>query len=175
LAVVVAGVLGSEALGCAGRARVELAAADALDALAGELGRALAEYREDLERADDGREQAVVAAFVARTRRDHADDAAMAAHADAFGAALARVRADRRVAWARYDAARENVGLAQEVARDLRGFALEGLALDEEARAYLRRVLEARRDAQAGEAAGQAAEPAVGRSMVTGSAEEGRS
>lgn len=129
--------------GCAGRARVELAAADALDALAVELGTALAEYQADLERADGRREGDLVAAFVARVQRDHADEAALAEHERAFVDALGRVRADRRVAWERYGAAQDNVAVAREVAGDLRGVALEGFALEEAARDYLNRLLEA--------------------------------
>lgn len=135
--------------GCAGRARVELAAADALDALAVELGTALAEYQADLERADGRREGDLVAAFVARVQRDHADDAALAEHERAFVDALGRVRADRRVAWERYGAAQDNVAVAREVAGDLRGVALEGFALEEAARDYLNRLLEAQAAATA--------------------------
>ena len=69
---------------------MELAAADAVDALAAELALALDEYHAEIEDADDVRESSVVEAFVTRTRQDADDAAALEAHADAFRAAFAR-------------------------------------------------------------------------------------
>ena len=136
--------------GCIGSARVELAAADALDALSAELAKALAEYQSDLDAADDQRESAVIAAFIARTRNDAGDDAVMQAHAEQFAQALAKIRGDRRTAWQRHDASVDNLAAAQEVARELRAIALSGIALQDDARAYLNRLLTVRQQAQIG-------------------------
>jgi len=134
---------GAGCAGCTGHARINLAAADALDALAGELSGALAEYRADLEHADDARESAVIAAFVERARRDGADDGLMRAHALQFAQALARVRDDRAAAWERHSAAQDNLAVTRELARDLRGAALAGLALQQDAQQYLMQALAA--------------------------------
>jgi hypothetical protein len=135
------------ACGCSGQARVELAAADALDGLAGELNTALDEFHGDLSGADDQREAAVVSAFIERVKRDVKDDARLAEHDAQFREALAKIRADRQVAWERFDTARDNVTVTREVAGSLRRTALAGLALDTDVRQYVERLISARQTA----------------------------
>lgn len=65
--------------GCGGDAQMELTAADAIDAVAGQMAVTIDEYHRDVSRSDDAREAGAVAAFVARVRADAADDAGRAA------------------------------------------------------------------------------------------------
>jgi hypothetical protein len=123
--------------GCGGDARIQLSAADALTATAGQVELAMQEYHQEGSAYDDSRESEVVSAFVVRVRADHADPAAVESHADRFKAALATIRTDRDVEWQRRQAALENVAVLRELARGLRRLALESLSLDDEMRRYL--------------------------------------
>jgi len=130
--------------GCGGDARVELSAADALGAVAGQMERTIQEYHQEVSRYDDTRESSVVAAFVARVRTDAADDAAVEAHAADFETALRRIRADRDTEWNRRNAAVENVGVLREVSSGVRKLAIQSLGLQDEIRRYLTSWIEAR-------------------------------
>ncbi len=131
--------------GCAGDARVELAAADSIDTLTTSLGAVLTEYHADLERSDDARERAAVFAFVERLRTDIADQGKTDAHTNDFLHALERVQADRRVGWQRYTASIDNVSTLRGVADGLRKLAIESLSLKDEAKRYFGELLELRR------------------------------
>jgi hypothetical protein len=123
--------------GCAADARVDLSAADALTAVAGQVQRTIQEYHGEVVRFDDSRESATVAAFVTRVKADAADEASLDAHAAQFAAALVKIRADRETEWSRRAAAMENVGVLREMASGLRKLALQSLSLDDEVRRYL--------------------------------------
>ena len=135
--------------GCAGDARVGLAAADSIDVLAAGLGTALAEYHVDLERSDDSRERAAVMALVERLRVDVGDQANTNAHTNDLLQVLERVHADRRVAYKRYTASMDNVSALREVAEGLRRLAIESLSLEDEAERYFTDVLELWREGRA--------------------------
>jgi len=132
-------------VGCGGDARVNLAAADSVEALAANLATALTEYHNDLERSDDARERAAVYAFVERLRADVADEAKTNAHTGDFVTAMERLLADRQVEWRRYTASIENVSTLREVAEGLRRLAMESLSLEDEARRYFNELIELRR------------------------------
>lgn len=130
IASVVSGCMG-------GDAGLELSAADALTAVAGQMEVTLSEYHQEVVQADNGREAEVIAAFIRRVRTDAADESAVDGHAGEFAAALGRIRGDREVEFERRGAARDNVGVLREVAGGLRRLAVESLTLDGEMRRYL--------------------------------------
>lgn len=132
-------------VGCGADARVNLAAADSIEALAANLATALTEYHSDLVQSDDAREKAAVHAFVERLRADVADDAKVDAHTGDFLTAMERLLADRQVEWRRNTASMENVSTLREVADGLRRLAMESLSLDDEARRYFGELIELRR------------------------------
>lgn len=151
--------------GClGGDARVELAAADSLDALAAELRLVVDEYHADLGAADDARQSDVVSAFIARVRADSSDDDATAAHAAAFEAALRHLRGDREVAFERRTAAQENLNIVRDTADGLRRVGVASLSLEDEAKRYLLDFIATRqaasRDVAKRSAARQSASPA---------------
>ncbi len=154
-AMVTAGVAG--AVGCGGDARVELAASDALDGVAAQMQTAFAEYHGEVEAFDDGREAAVTAAFIARIRRDAADEAKCEQHGTEFAAALARIRADRRTEGVRSSRAAEQVAAVREVAAGLRRIGIASLSLQDEMRRYLMSWIEAQKRASAVNATTEAA------------------
>lgn len=123
--------------GCGGDAGVELAAGDALVAVADQMQLTIEEYHRDVASHDDGREDATIAAFVARVQSDHQDTAAMQTHTRDFQAALRRIRGDREVEWRRRSAAMDNVTVVREMAGGLRKLALDSLSLRDEVRRYL--------------------------------------
>ncbi len=137
------------AAGCGGDARVDFAAADTLEAMAKQLQQGFAEYHADLAASDETREAEAIAAFVARLKKDAADDAQVEQHTEAFSAALAKLRQDRRVAEQRLRNGQDNVAGLNEVARGLRKLAIESLTVQDEIRRYFRQLLEARKAAQA--------------------------
>jgi hypothetical protein len=139
--------------GCCGDARVELSAADSIETLSAALEGALEEYHADLAGTDDQREAAVIAAFVRRIRDSAGDPAAQEGHVSAFTAALGHVRADRRVAWSRYAATRDNIDTLREITRGLRRLAVESLTLGDEARRYVHALIERRSAAASGRSA----------------------
>jgi len=141
------GALGAAA-GCGGDARVELAAADAIEAVAAQMRLTLDEYHEQVVAYDDAREAEAIAAFVARLRADLADQRKTTEHMAAFREAMARLRLDRRAEWQRYTAAGDNVALLDELTQDLRKLAIESLTLRDELRRYLTDVLAARRQSR---------------------------
>ena len=148
LAPLVAGIsLLFGAGGCGGDARVELAAADAIDAAAAQLKVTLDEYTAELELADRRRRDGAVAAFVERLRRDIADDPATRAHAAAFSEALAALDQDRTTEQRRHNAASANVGTLEEIAAGLRRVAISTLTIRDEIRRYLDSLVQARRTA----------------------------
>lgn len=128
--------------GCVGDARVGLAAADSIDVLTASLGAVLAEYHADIERSDDSRERTAVMALVERLRVDMGDQAKTDAHTNDLLQALERVHADRRVAYKRYTASRDNVSALREVAEGLRRLAIESLSMKDEAERYFTDLLE---------------------------------
>ena len=129
-------------IGCVGDGRSTLSAMDSVDVLGDALAGALGEYRDDLERLDDEREQSVIDAFVDRVRRDVAGGANDEADAAAFRSALAHIRADRRVALERYLASRENLATIREVTSGLRRLALESMSFQDETRRYFSDLIE---------------------------------
>lgn len=135
--------------GCGGDAGVELAAGDALNAVADQMLLTVQEYHRDVSRHDDGREDATVAAFIARVQADHADASAMQTHTQSFQAALRKIRSDRETEWQRRSAAMDNVAVLREVAGGLQKLAIESLSLRDEVRRYLGTWIESRRRAQA--------------------------
>ncbi len=148
LAPLVAGIfLLFGAGGCGGDARVELAAADVIDAAAAQLKVTLDEYTAELELADRRRRDGAVAAFVERLRRDIADDPATRAHTAAFSEALAALDQDRTTERRRHNAASANVGTLEEIAAGLRRVAISTLTIRDEIRRYLDSLVEARRTA----------------------------
>lgn len=122
--------------GCLGGAQVELSAADSIDALAGSLATSVEEYHGDVTQLDAERERWTVAALARRLRATE-DDAEFDAHLQAFHEAMARLRADREVAWRRYAATRANLNELQSLATGLRELALDSMSLSDEARRYL--------------------------------------
>ncbi len=122
---------------CGGDARVELSAADALSAVAGQMSNTIDEYHQEVSQHDDTRETSVVAAFVARVRSQPADEAAVDAHVVDFETALRKIRADRETEWARRAAAMDNVSLLREVGKGLQKIAIQSLSLQDEMRRYL--------------------------------------
>ena len=142
-------------IGCVGHGPVELAAADAIDSLAGETQKALNEYDGELRESDASRGRQIASAFAARAKRDHASDEQMAQHEAAFDAALDRLWADRETAIRRHDRASANVALLRETAAGLRKMGMESLRLEDEARRYVESLLAARaRSASMSQAAG---------------------
>ncbi len=143
--------------GCGGDAGVELAASDALVAVADQVQATVEEYHHDVSRYDDTRESATVAAFVTRVQSDRDDPAAMETHVNEFQAALRRIRDDRETEWERRSAAMSNVAVLREVAGGLQKLALESLSLRDEVRRYVDTWIQNQRRA----AAGTTAPPAV--------------
>lgn len=135
--------------GCGGDAGMELAASDALAAVADQMQSTVQEYHLDVSQSDDTREVATVAAFVARVQSDHDDAAAMDTHAREFQAALQKIRTDRETEWQRRSAAMDNVAVLREVAGGLQKLALESLSLRDEMRRYIDSWIQNQRRTQA--------------------------
>ncbi|MCH7808442.1 MAG: hypothetical protein IIB60_04400 [Planctomycetes bacterium] len=137
-------LLGLAAIGCAGDARVELAAADAIDRLAQGLEVALQEYHDDLAQADSARGRMAVGALVNRLRGGETNKVSEDddAHAADFLNAMQRLHADREVAWQRYWASVDNVKTLQEIAQGLRRLAIDSLSLRDEANRYVQELIE---------------------------------
>lgn len=148
------------AAGCGGDARVELSAADALQAIAVQMEMTVKEYHGEVSRYDDAREAAVVTAFVERVRRDVNDQVTVDGHAADFAKALARIRTDRETEWSRRAAAMENVAVLLEVSRGLQKLAISSLSLRDELQRYLEGWMAARGDAAKGSGAGMAVQTA---------------
>ncbi len=134
--------------GCGGDARVELAAADSMNAVGDAFALAVTEYHEETVRSDDARERGAVRAFAERVRRDADDEAKTEAHEEALLAALARIRADRAAEWERFRTSLDNVVVLREAAAGLRRLAVESLSLEDETRRYFQGVLERLNTAQ---------------------------
>jgi len=128
--------------GCGGDARVELAAAESIQSVAAQIEVALAEYRAEIEAADDGRERAAIDAFVARVQRDAQDQQSVEAHADQFAQALQKLGRDRRTEWSRHHAAMDNVALLREMAGGLQRLAIDSLTLKDETQRYILALIE---------------------------------
>ena len=139
---VVLGAFWASTSGCGGDARMELAAADAVESQAAALQTALGEYHAEVEAADDERQSAVIAAFVLRMQQDGAEQETAEGHAAQFEEALGRLRVDRQVEWARYHAAWEHTTALEEVAQGLRRVAIESMTLQDEARRYVYSLIE---------------------------------
>lgn len=138
--------------GCGGDARMEMTAADAISVAASQMDVTLREYHDEVGRADDARESAVVAAFVERIRTAATQPAVIESHTGDFKAALKAIREDRETEDARLASAKDNVGALREVARGMQRLAIDSLTLQDEMRRYLNGWLEARRQAEAGQA-----------------------
>jgi len=138
----VVAILVQSLCGCAMTAKVDLAAADAVDQLTRSLGESVEEYHRDLRSVDDAREESVVRSIAARLRAAGSDEAAAEADVQAFLAAMARMRADRETAWRRYSASMDNLGELHALARGLRRLAVESMSLDDEARRYFGELVE---------------------------------
>jgi len=146
-------------VGCGGDALVEISAADAIEAIAAHSRLALNEYHGDLARADDSREAAVVDAFVRRVQADVADESKLDGHSLAFSQALARLRADREVAWTRHSRAEENNRELEQIAADMRRLAMQSLSLRDEWQRYIERLIETTRRPPANPPAATGAPP----------------
>ena len=135
--------------GCGGDARVELAAADALDVAAAQLRLAVDEYHAEIDQADQARQHTAVGAFVARLRADIEDDAAVNAHTADFTKALAALWADQRAEHQRCHNALDNLDAVGEIAAGLRRVGIATLTVSDEVRRYLDSLIAARRQAAA--------------------------
>ena len=133
--------------GCGGDARVELAAADALDLAAGQLRVALEEYNAEINHADLSRRDAAIHAFVARLQADLHDEDALHLHTTAFTEALDALWADQRAEWQRYHNTLSNLEALGEIAAGLRRVSLATLTVSDEVRRYLGSLIQARRQA----------------------------
>ncbi|MBI1826148.1 MAG: hypothetical protein HY287_04225 [Planctomycetes bacterium] len=122
--------------GCATGARVNLAAADALEGLSMELSKSLTEYHADLGRYDDDRERAALSAFITRVQASNDDEMRNATNVDELLAALRKIRADRDIETQRFMDSRENAAALAEVSAGLRQFAIQASSLDDEAKRY---------------------------------------
>jgi uncharacterized protein YycO len=131
--------------GCGGDARVDLAAADALDLAAGEIRAALAEYNAEVDRADRARQAAAVRAFVERITGDVDNPDAVDMHTAAFTEALAALWADQHAEWQRYGHALGNVEAVEEIAAGLRRMGIATLTVKDDVRRYLGSLIEAGR------------------------------
>ena len=141
--------------GCAGGdARVEMAAAEAMDALAAQLELTVEEYHADLSVADDARQEDVVAALIGRLKTDCGQDELSTQHALDFQAALARLRQDREVALQRRGAAAENLTILRDTADGLRRVGVASLSLEDETKRYLMDLIAARKAAATANAKG---------------------
>jgi hypothetical protein len=132
--------------GCIGDARVHLATADSIDLIRGAMAESLAEYHADLTSLDAQRRDAVVEAFVVRMRADASEAQAADADAEAFRQAVTRIDTDREVAWRRYAASLDTLGVLGEIASDLRRLAAESMSLDDEASGYFTDLTQKQKD-----------------------------
>ena len=158
-------------MGCAAMARPQLAAADSIDLLTAEVGKAIAEYAADLDACDDAKRRAVIEAYTDRIRnaetptrgnaetdgendgensktpaRGNAEtEAEIEEHKARFVTALERIDADKNVAKTRQQNAENNLETMQEIAGGLRRMALEMLKLDGEAKQYFEGLIEAQK------------------------------
>lgn len=139
--------------GCAGDAGMDLAAGDALIAVADQMQLTVQEYHRDISGSDDTREDATVAAFVSRVQSDHDDAAAMETNVREFQAALRQVRRDRETEWQRRSAAMDNVAVLREIAGGMQKLALESLSLRDEMRRYVETWIQNQRRVQAANSA----------------------
>lgn len=130
--------------GCMSGARLELSAADSLDAMTATL----IEYHEDLELVGTARREAAVAAIIERLRVDIANPSAVDQHADAFDRAMQRLWLDRETEWQRFSVGLENAASIREIGTGLSRRAIEALSLEDEARRYVSVLIEARRAAK---------------------------
>ncbi len=135
--------------GCGGDARVEFSAADALNAVAGQMAGTIEEYHGEVTAYDASRESAVIAAFVSRVRQDADDETALAEHTARFEAALRKIHTDREVEFVRRSAAMENVSVIREVSTGLQKLAIQSLGLQDEMKRYLESWITAARQSQA--------------------------
>ncbi len=133
--------------GCMSGARLELAAADSLDALAGAMTATLIEYHEDVELVDAARRRAAVAAIIDRLRADIANQDAVDQHAAEFDRAIERLWLDRETEWRRFTVGLENAASLREIGEGLHRRAIESLSLEDEAKRYFGELIEARRAA----------------------------
>ncbi len=145
-------ILACGTVGCGGDAGVELAAADALHAVARSMEVAVNEYHQEVDRYDQTRDDAVIAAFVERVRSD-SQTADFDGSVTDFKAALRKIREDRNVEWTRRSAAMENIEVLREMAAGLNRIGLDSLNLRDEARRYLGNWMELRRKGQEAAAA----------------------
>lgn len=136
-------------IGCGGDARLEMVAADALEATADQMNVSLSEYHNEIASYDDSREASVTAAFIARIRRDVADEAKCDQHGSEFALAMAKIRADRRTEDVRAGNTAGQVASVREVARGLRRVGVESLTIQDEMRRYLLNMIDTQRKAKA--------------------------
>lgn len=139
----------AELSGCGGDARVELAAADSMDAIRAGLAQSLTEYHADLAALDEQRRAAATDALIDRLRSSLNDEAGMDAHAESFRQAMARLEADREAAWKRYAVSLDTVTLLGDIAADLRRLAADSMTVNDEAKRYFTDVVQQRRDLKA--------------------------
>jgi hypothetical protein len=140
------------AAGCGGDAGMELAASDAMVAVADQMQVTVEEYHAEVSRFDDTREDGMVSAFVTRVQAEHEDAAAMEANVKEFQAAMRKVRQDRETEWRRRSAAIDNVQVLREMSRGMQKLALESLSLRDEMRRYLESWIANRQRAERGTA-----------------------
>lgn len=123
--------------GCGGDAGMELAASDALVAVADQVQLTVQEYHDEVTRFDDSREDGMVGAFVARVQSDRNDSAGSEKNVTDFRAAMRKVRQDRETEWQRRSASMDNVDVLREMAKGMQRLALDSLSLRDEMRRYV--------------------------------------
>ncbi len=125
------------ASGCAIQARVQLSAAETLEALATQTSLAVNEYHLEIRESDRQRRLAAVDAFVARLTADRDDDIATAQHTEKLNQALDALRTDADVEYARHRAAEQNLRIIRETATGLRNLGLQSMKVSDTMRTFL--------------------------------------
>lgn len=129
--------------GCSGTARLQMAAADAIEVAAVAMADVLREYDEDLGLADARRERAATLALVKRLRAATSEELADK-EGEIFLQVLTRLQKDRRVALERYHISLGYTDTLREIATDLRRVAVDSQSLSDETRRYAIELLEQR-------------------------------
>ncbi len=127
----------SAGLGCAAQGQVDISAAQVVRDLSAEVGKAMDEYRADLGRADEQREQLAIEAFINRVNTSVGQPEEQQTHAEKFRAALAVIRRDQQVSEQRYLATCDNLATLREVADGLHRMGLVRMRQSEEVSTWM--------------------------------------
>lgn len=128
-------------VGCNAGARMQLSAAQTLQAVMNSVQLATAEYHDEIRSADVLRRRLAIDAFVQRIRDDHDDEHATADHVERFNKALDRLQQDGETENTRYLATVQNIRTLGEIGDGLKRLAVESMSLDDELRRYLTNLL----------------------------------